>query len=52
MVKLPLSISETKVSELISVSVGKKWFMFGVCMGGVLSFLGFSFVLVQIYNLW
>lgn len=27
MTKLPLSISETEVSELISMSVGKKWFV-------------------------
>lgn len=46
MTKLPLSISETEVSELISVSVGKKWFSQG--MFELLSLLGFSFGQVQI----
>lgn len=51
MTKLPLSISETEISELISVSVGKKWFSQG--MFGLLSLLGFSFGQVQIItNLW
>lgn len=50
MTKLPLSISETEISELITVS-GKKWFSQG--MFGLLSLLGFSFGQVQIItNLW